>query len=559
MKPIWLALTILLAACAGPARPPGSSAPVGETQTPPAPIRITAAIPATPPFLYNKLNVGGVGGQGNALQELVHVGLTGYDPRADLHPRLAEAVPSVDNGLWQVFSDGRMETTWRIRRGALWHDGAPFTSDDLVFTATAVQDRDLVVFRDIAYDSIESVHAPDPLTITVRWKRPFIQADGLFGQGLAAPLPKHLLEQSYSEHRAGFTELPYWSREFVGTGPFKVREFERNSHLLVEAFDRYVLGRPKIDQVEVKFFPDETTIVANILAGVVELTLSRSVSAEQGLLLQEQWKDGRMEVDFSEWYVMYPQHLNPSPPVTLDVRFRRALLHATNRQQMADTLLAGLSTIAHAIVSPREGEYRDVESFITRYDYDPRRAVATLDGLGYTRGADGIFRDASGQRLSVEINTTRQDAHQKLLLTLTDEWAQVGVAVDPVVIPPQRAQDAEYRATFPGFALQGHPAEIWRYHSREARLPERNYTGGNNSRYMNPEMDTLIDRYFTTVPKAERTQALTQIVRHMTEHVVVLSLIWRADPTMMAKRLHNVQAKGRQATQAWNAHEWEAR
>ena len=60
-------------------------------------------------------------------------------------PVLAEAIPSFENGLWKVFPDGQMETTWKIREGARWHDGTPFTSGDVLFTSKLEQDKELPV------------------------------------------------------------------------------------------------------------------------------------------------------------------------------------------------------------------------------------------------------------------------------------------------------------------------------------------------------------------------------------------------------------------------------
>jgi peptide/nickel transport system substrate-binding protein len=559
---LLLGILILSVGCAPAATQQPSQSQSGQTvsQRPAAAVkRIVAGIPANPPMLYNKLNVGGVGGQGAAIQDLVHVGLTAYDPQHDLQPRLAEAVPTLENGLWQLLPDGKMDTIWHIRPNAVWHDGTPFTADDLAFTLRVAMDRELPAFGNVAYASIETFAARDPRTFVVRWSKPFVAADSLFNADLATPLPRHLLEREYAENKAGLTELAYWGPEFVGTGPFKVREFERGSHLLVEAFEQYALGRPKIDLVEVRFVVDETTLVANLLADAIELTLARAVSAEQGVQLRNEWKNGRMELTQEDWYVMYPQFMNPNPATIADVRLRRALISGTDRQQMAETLEGGLSGISEAIVHPKESEYREVEPSIIRYPYDPRRSVQLIEELGYTRGPDAIYRDAAGQRLQIEVNATRLDAHQKLDLTLADEWPRIGVAVEPNIIPPQRAQDAEYRATFPGFALQGHPRNVDWFHSKEARVAENGYRGRNNARYANPELDVLIDRYLSTVPKPERTRILAQIAHHMSDQLVTIPLIWRVDPTMIGNRLVNVGARGADATQAWNAHEWDVK
>ncbi len=562
-----IALLVSLAAACGPASTPRDqpssprqSDPSEQSVRPVSTKRVTAAIPADPPAVYNAMNPPGVGGQGNALQELALAGLTIHDNNSRLHPQLAEAVPSLENGLWRVLPEGRMETTWRIRSGASWHDGTPFTSEDLVFTAQVVRDPDLPAFSNVNYRAIEGVDAPDARTVTVRWKEPFIKADAMFAQELAAPLPRHLLEPAFVSAKGTFTELPYWGQDYVGTGPFKLAEFERGSHMLFQAFDGFVLGRPKIDQVDVRFIQDEAAIVASIMAGAVDLTLSRALGPEHGFTLRDQWRDGRVEWDqVGSWFVMYPQLLDPNPPVILDVRFRRALLHATNRPELADTLIGDGTGVPHGLVHPTETEYPQVQSSIVRWEYEPRRAAQLIESTGYTRATDGFYQDPAGRRLQLELNATPNDAHLKILATLGDAWSRQGIGVEQVVIPRQRSQDQEYRSTFPGLAVQGHPVGLERFHSREARLPERNYTGLNNTRYMNPELDGLIDHYFSTIPTADRNRFLAQIVHHVSDQVVVLPLAWRADPTAIASRLAHVAAKGPTATQAWNAYEWDAR
>lgn len=555
------ALVAMTAAASCAPTTPAPDQPIGSSESPGSGRikRITAAIPAELPTVHSALNPG-AGGQGRAVQELALAGLTMYDPIGNLYPQLADAVPSVENGLWKVFPDGRMETTWRIRNGALWHDGTPFTSQDLVFTTAAVLDPEIPAFSNVNYRSVEAVDAPDPRTITVRWKAPFIKADGMFGQRLAPPFPRHLLEGAYATSKSTFAELPYWGQEYVGTGPFRLVELDRGSHMLFQAFDSYVLGRPKVDQIEVRFIFDETAIVAGLLAGSVDVTLSRSLGPEHGWTLQRQWREGRVEWDqIGSWFVIYPQYVDPNPPVILDVRFRRALLHATDRTELAEALIGDPAGVPHGLAHPMESEYPDVERSIVRYEYDLRRAGQLIEASGYARGADGSYQDAAGGRLQFELRAVPNDAHLKILAALADAWGRQGIGVEQLVIPRQRALDQEFRATFPALEAIGHPVEIERLYSREARLPERGYTGGNYARYMNPELDALIDGYFATVPKTERNRFLAQIVHHVSDQAVVLPLAWRADPTAIASRLVNVGVKGPNATQAWNAHEWDVR
>lgn len=552
----------LLVSCA-PARP--GAAPAAEAPAPQGvagPRRIVAAIKTVPPFLYQKLNPANVSG-GPELCDLVSAALAVRDDRGELVPRLAAAVPSTENGLWRVFPDGRMETTWQLREGARWHDGTPMSAEDLVFTATVVQDPELPVLRDRAYELIDRVEAVDARTAVVTWRRPYIDADTLFGL-IGVPIPRHLLEKLYREEKASFLDSPLWSHEFVGAGPFKLREWVRGSHVVLEAFDAYPLGRPKVDEVEVRFITDDNTLIANILAGTVDMTLGRSISVEQALQARDQWREGTAEFrSLDIWIVLYPQFLNPTPPIVAHPQFRRALMHAIDRQELVESIQHGLVPIADCVLSPNLVAYREVQRSVPRYEFDPRRTRQLLEELGYPRSGDGFHRDPAGQRLSVGIQvTTVLDIQPKTAFPVADYWQRAGVGVELDVVPPQRGQDLEYRATFPSFALQRQPANLGplpNLHSAQARTPERGFTGSNNARYMDPSMDALIDRYLTTIPARERVDAAAQIVRRIAEELIWMGLFFDTEPSLIANRLVNVRAKPDDGRQTWNAHEWSVR
>ncbi len=501
---------------------------------------------------------------GDAIEELVNSGLTLLDNRGTLHPQLADAVPTLENGRWKLLPDGRMETSWTIREGALWHDGTPFTVEDVLFTARLGQDRDLAFFRNPAYDSVEMIEAIDARTVLVRWKQPFINADAMFSRSMAMPRPRHLLERLYNENKESVTHAPYWTDEYVGTGPYRVRQWTRGSHLILTANDRYVLGRPKIDEVEVRFIPNSNALVANLLAGEVELTLGRNLSLKQAVQIREQWREGQMAVGFKNWIALYPQLLNPTPAIISNLQFRRALLHALDRQQLVETLQEGMVPVAHSFLSPTDPMYREVEPRIVRYDYDPRRTAQILEGLGYTRGGDGFYRDAAGQRLGLEVRTSAEDdTHEAGVFTVADAWRQVGIAADPFLIPQAQRNDREFNSTYPGIRFWRLPNDVddlRRYSSKDAPLPENRFSGGNRSRYMNPEFDAMIERYMTTIPLAERTRALGDVIHHMTDQLTIMGLWYNTEPVMISNRLVNITVRDvGQTTEAWNAHLWDTK
>jgi peptide/nickel transport system substrate-binding protein len=441
-----------------------------------------------------------------------------------------------------------------------WHDGAPYTTDDLLFTLQFVRDPQMVEFNKPDLRIIGAVEAADSRSITVHWTGPLITADALFAKGFASPLPKHLLERPYQEDRAGYRDWPYWTAQFVGTGAFKLKDFIPGDRLILQANDHYVLGRPKIDEIEVKFIRDSNTRIANVLANAVELTIGRDVALDQAVQARDVWKDGRAEPYPGSWMGIHPQLLNPSPAVVSNVQFRQALLHAIDRQALVETILYGMSSVPHAWLASAEAEYWDIHDRVPRYDYDPRLAERLIADLGYAKRPDGFFYDASGQRLSVELRTTGDNAsHIKAIFPVADYWQRVGVATDPVVIPVQRQQDAEYRATYPGLqALRGNAGTsgMAAAISSKSGLPENNYrVSGNYSRLMDPSYDALYVRYTQTIPLAERKQLVEQAMRFFAEQQIKMGLFYDVAVVMVNNRVTNVLAR----RVAWNSHLWDVR
>ncbi len=542
------ALAVSACAPAAAPRPQAGQRTDGASSQPAAtsPKRLVAAINGTPRGFSARVDRAGAGSTPGIeeVEDLVNSGLVVVDARGQIQPLLAEAVPSLSNGLWVLLPDGRMETTWRIRDGVSWHDGTPFTADDLVFTATVSQDRELRALGDTAYDAFQSIRTSDARTVTVTWKQPYIEAHLLFTRARGQPLPKHLLESVYIENKAGFLDHPYWSQSFVGTGPFRPKEWVAGSHMVLEANPSYVLGRPRLDLIEVKFIPDANVLFASLLAGAVDLTLGRGLAIEQAAQLRDQWSDGKMIVGpLGNWVGIYPQFINPSPTAFLNVQFRRAVLMAVDREQMAETLVLGLGAAAHSIISPKDPEYPYVERQIVRYPYDLRRATEMVESLGYAKGGDGIFRDAAGQPLVFQAQGTTGAMQERSMFATAEFLQRLGIVLEPDFIPPQARTDRARRSERTGIEVQRQTngvGNLYRFHSRETPLAENNYVGDNRSRYRHPALDAALERYFSTVPYDEQMQALGEVVHHMTGQLNVLPLVNDGDPILMSNRVRNV-------------------
>jgi peptide/nickel transport system substrate-binding protein len=302
---------------------------------------------------------------------------------------------------------------------------------------------------------------------------------------------------------------------------------------------------------------DNNMMMANLLASEIDFTMGRNMSLEQAQAVRAQWRDGTVRTGLtSNPMIIYPSFLYTDPLVIRDLRFRRAMLQAIDRQELADTLVPGMSSVAHSVIIPGDPDLPAVESSIVKYSYDPQGSIQAIGALGYTRGGDGMFRDAAGQLLSIEMRTTSDnEIHMKAFYPTIDYLKNVGITVDPVVIPPARQRDVEYRAKFPGFQFtQGSAglASLQNYTTAMQKTPENGYRG-NHTGYSSLEFDALVERYLSTIPRPERMRVAGQAMHHLTDQLVVMTTFYNTQPQVVSNRLKNVPHNASVA----NIQEWD--
>jgi peptide/nickel transport system substrate-binding protein len=302
-------------------------------------------------------------------------------------------------------------------------------------------------------------------------------------------------------------------------------------------------------------------MVANLMSGTIEKLMGVGLSAEQALALRDQAPN--LNVVLAERLggalPMWMQFMNPDPLILLNLEFRRALYRAIDRREMNDAINYGIGPIADTWLQPDRVEHRAIENQIVRYEYEPRRAAQAIEGLGYTRGSDGILVDSAGQRLHIELRTNdREPIHVPAGLAVADYWRRLGVDVENVNIPLQRINDAEYRATNPAFEIAFSspsldPANVRRWLSANTPLPENQFQGQNRARYRSPELDAIINRYVTAIPMPERMVALGDFIHLQTDQLLFQTLFYVATGSVLgSKRLKNTTS-----SKVWSAHLWD--
>ena len=525
-----LVTALVLAGCTAPparsVRPP-SDQPRQIVSVPGKALNM--ALPIEAGLLGSKFSTGRSG-----LEEytwLFAAPLVRLDYEGNPTPILAEEIPSIERGTWRVLDDGRMETTYRLRKSATWHDGAPFTADDVIFTWRAIMNPELPATDRTPERTIESMEAVDANTVLIRWRETYVFAN----QYELEPIAKHILEPLLQRDAQAFTNASYWTREWVGLGPYRLTDWVPGSHVRGQAFSGYVLGAPKIEDVYVYVIPDANQAVARFLSGALDLTLGSLIRVEEGVILKEQLEprgeglvvtppEGGIRVTDFQWR-------EPLIPPARDVRVRRAMSHAVDRDLMNETLQFGLVQPAYMVLAPGNAAFGPAEAAVTRYPYDVNRATQLLTEAGWTRGTDGILRNASGDRFDLGVRVTEGTLNNKEAAVMSEFWRAIGINTEIDLMPRALQNDQEYRAKFPGVASSSPMGidALDRFRSDNIPSDANRWRGGNRGGYSNPMVDRLASQFYSTVEVAPRTAVHVQLLKLLSDEVATMPWYYQVD------------------------------
>jgi peptide/nickel transport system substrate-binding protein len=493
---------------------------------------------------------------------LFNAALTIQDAKGLARPYLAEALPEINTDTWRVLPDGRMETTYRIRPNLVWQDGGPHSAQDFVFSWQTLTAPDMGAGNLPPQNVMEEVLAPDPRTVLIRWRQPYPYA-GLLDQ-LFQPLPRHLLQQAFAERQGdSFVALPYWTREYVGLGPYRVENWEPGSFVEGIAFPGHALGKPKIDRIRVMFMSDPNSVLANILAGSVHAGIELSLRLQQAEVLQREWgpqNAGTVLMSPALWraVVMQQRPDYASPGALLDVRVRKAIAHSMDRQGLNEAVLNGHGVISEFLISPLSDYFEEVERATVKHPYDPRRAERLLAEAGYVKGADGFFA-SRGERFSTELRALTGTQQELEIAILGAGWRQFGLDIRESTIPAVQAQDKELQATLPGLFAGGAGSgegALGSYTTASIARPENRWTGRNFVGWSNGEYDRLFEAFSRTLDRTERIQQIAQMARKFTQESPGITMDFSVEAMAHVAALHGPHLVAPDTPTTWNIHEW---
>ncbi|PYN96318.1 MAG: hypothetical protein DMD91_21920 [Candidatus Rokuibacteriota bacterium] len=374
-----------------------------------------------------------------------------YDPDGNIVPILAAEVPSLQNGL--VTKDG-LSVTWRLRKNVAWHDGKPFTADDVVFNWEYVMDSATAAVTSGQYRDIARIDKLDAHTVKIVFKTPAPFWSAPFCGPTGMLIPKHLFEAfKGARSREAPTNL-----KPVGTGPYRFVDFKPGDVVRGELNPTYhAVNRPFFDQIEMKGGGDAVSAVRAVIQ-TGEYDYAWNMQVEDDILKRlEQGGKGKAELALGG-NIEHIQLNNTDPwkevdgerssiktthPFLTDPAVRQALNLLVDRASVQEQIYgrAGIAT-ANFLNAPSR-----VQSKNLKWEFNVDKANQILDAAGWKRGGDGV-RTKDGRRLKLVYQTSINAPRQKNQQIVKQACSRAGIATANFLNAPSRVHSKNMKWEF---------------------------------------------------------------------------------------------------------------
>ncbi len=447
----------------------------------------------------------------------IYEGLLRYGPDLQPKPQLAKS--------WTVSEDGKTYT-FKLVEGVKWHDGKPFTSADVVFSADKFL-RETNPRTRATLNHVESITAPDDYTVVFKLKDTFGPFIRVFEVGTLPMVPKHIYEGTdFKSNPANNTP--------IGTGPFKFAEWVKGSYIkLVKNPDYYEKGLPHLDEIYWQVIPDAAARAVAFETGKVDVLPGGSID---NFDVPRVSKTKNACITDKGWEFFAPHALlwmNHRKAPFNDVHFRKAVSYAIDREFAKDALWNGLGSVSKGPFAPTTAYYD--EKSVTEYPFDVDKAKAELKQSAYkgeTVRLLGLPYGETWNRWAEAVKQNLEDAGIKVDLTPTD-----------VAGWNQKLGDWDFDLAFTYFYQYGDPAlGVSRAYisTNIGHGSPFNNVGG----YANPEVDKLFAEGAVAYPASARQAPYSAVQKLISDQAVYLDLLELRFPTITHCNVKNLITTG---------------
>jgi peptide/nickel transport system substrate-binding protein len=434
-------------------------------------------------------------------------------------PSLAESFEVSDDGItW----------TFHLRPGLTFHDGAPLTANDVVFSYKFYQSHEDFPYLNGYTAYFADVTAPDEQTVVVTLSEaiPNMESQLIF----LYVLPEHI----WSAHTEGAAATEFQNLEMIGNGPFRVIEYKQNEFIRLAAIKDHFLTPPKIDELIFQTFANDDALVQALQTGQVDMVTELPVTTVPALRNTEHvavvtgppLSPSLRDIFFNQ---IDPANCPPEDgvcsghPALRDRQVRLALAHATDKLNIIDVAVLGQGTPGISLIPDGLGVW--FNNTIADYAYDIALANQILDEAGYVDAdGDGTRDMPDGSRPLVFRLQWPNDVPEapRIAELLGQSWAQIGVKTEPQAMDPDALTSVccpafDYDVIIWGWGSDPDPAFLLSV-ATSAEIP----SGTSETGYSNSEYDALFDQQATELDFDQRRQIVWQMQEILHQDVVYL-------------------------------------
>jgi len=467
---------------------------------------------------------------------------------------LCTELPTIENGLAKIedLPDGKkgMAVTIKLKPDLKWSDGVPVTAKDIAFTWKVGKDPNSGFSNVNPWTRATKVDVVDDHTAVLHLGSVMVsynQWDEI--------LPEHVEGPIYDKATGGGDYLKATSYNRAPTttglydGPYMITQYDSGAQIVMEPNPSWTGAKPGFKRIILKHIENTAALQANLLSGDVDMVAGEGIglTIDQVLDLRKQHPD-----EFT--YIFKPsltyEHIDiqKDNPIFKDVKTRQALVYALDRKSLTDKLFQGLQPVAATWVNPLSPNY---SKDTAEYPYNLAKAKSLLAEAGWKPGADGILRDAAGNRLSFELQTTAGNRLRELVeQVLQSQWKAAGIEATIKNEPPRTIfGETLKKRVYTGMVMYGWSSAVTESPLRTLgteQIPteKNNYGGANYIAFSNPDMDAAIARMDGELDPAKQKADWAIAQKIYAEQLPVVPLFFRSEPHIVPKWLKGYAPTG---------------
>ncbi|ERK17846.1 MAG: peptide ABC transporter substrate-binding protein [Pantoea sp.] len=470
--------------------------------------------------------------------------LFGVDEKGNFTPALATEVPTQANG--GISADG-LNFHLKLRDGVKWHDGQPFTAEDVKFTLELLVDPNFRSWSRSGHELVRDITIVSPTEIKWRMEKPYSPYTSILAATFI--IPKHGFANVQDKNTAPFNSAP------IGTGPFKWQQRVPGDHIELTANKEYYGDGPKLDRLIYKYIPDLNVMYTQFVSGDIDIAGLQWISADH---YDEAKKLPGKVVDVFQSATIENFAFNLARPQFQDPAVREALYYAIDKQTIIDALYYGLPKPTETYM-PRQSAYFNAS--LPAHEFNLDKAKALLDKAGWKPGAGGI-REKNGVKLSFTNSTTAGNhLREQMQQFMQQSFQEIGVEMKISNLPPAVMWGdywmlSKFDSAIVGLNyLTGSDPDTATYMRSDA-IPAQGGAGQNVFQYKNPEVDKLLAQGSAEFAPEQRKAAYLQIQSLVRKDMPFLTLFSFANVRGHKEGAENITPNINVRIDSWNANTW---